>query len=217
MIGFFHIATIGNYKSVIEEIFNSICESGILLEINQLNICIVGNGDVNIKNNEKIIIHRLGDIGLYEFPTLQILENTAQISDDNLFYIHTKGVGTENNECIDDWRKYMIYFIIKKYKKCNEELDKGFDVVGVDWRNEPVGHFSGNFWWTKSSYIKSLPKIKDISQENYPRVLTLRHNAEFWIGMNKEAKIKSLWDCGINQYQRHLHRYESFNYINKDF
>jgi hypothetical protein len=86
-----------------------------------------------------------------------------------------------------------------------------YDACGVDLVDTPQIHFSGNFWWSNSEYIKTLPTIHDLKYKIKP-VLSVRHNCEFWIGMGG-GRLKSLWDSNINVYERHLHRYSNSEYI----
>jgi hypothetical protein len=203
---FFHIATIGSYVSIMNEMVGCINSSGILNNVDFVGLGVVGNGPVTVHSPKFPILYRNADVKKCEFITLKSLQDYCKRNHSSkVLYIHTKGVSTPANPCIDDWRKYMSYFLIEKYKDCISYLDE-FDTVGVDWRTDPVPHFSGNFWWAKGGYIASLPCIEGLSRPDAPHVISVRHNAEFWIGMNK-PKTKILWDCGINQYSRHLHRY----------
>ncbi len=104
----------------------------------------------------------------------------------------------------------MTYFNINKYERCFNILDQ-YDSCGVDLVKEPALHYSGTFWWAKSSYIKKLPIIDEIRFPKTPPILSIRHNGEFWIGMGN-GSLKSLWNSNINVYERHLHRYLKTKY-----
>ena len=51
----------------------------------------------------------------------------------------------------------------------NIELLKTYDAVGCSLHLYPKKHFSGNFWWSKSSYLENLENINDkyLSPEMY--------------------------------------------------
>lgn len=89
------------------------------------------------------------------------------------------------------WNEYFDYFNIEKWQDCVNALDQGYDVAGVNWH--PPSHFSGNIWWAKSHYVRSLPLltaphlINNIKQINFS--FSNRHDAELWIGL-QNAKIK---------------------------
>ena len=202
---YFHIAQIGNYEKVCEEIFDSIIKSGIL-QNSVLYLSILGKNE-NIFNIESETIFKNSNINLGEFPTLEKIKEHSikDIKNYNILYLHTKGVTTPNNLNIDDWRKYMLYFNVTKFKDCIDII-KNNDTCGVDLRKDPVLHYSGNFWWSKSNYLKTLPDFK-----NMPIILSERHKSEFWICSN-QGKHYSMWDCGINQYEKHLYPYKENNY-----
>jgi hypothetical protein len=208
---FLHLATMGEYQRIGSELMDSIKSSGLLLACDELNICIVGDGDFIYVSSEKIKKHKLGRIDEYEFPTLQLIEDT--ITDgDKILYIN--GLGVTNDSIFkQSWRKYLTYFNIVKYNHCTKALDNGYDTCGVDWRTNPLQHYSGNFWWANSSYLKTLPKIQTLNKPNSPRVLTLRHNAEMYIGMNPNVKPRILHQSNISQYERHLFTYDKENYV----
>ncbi len=213
IIVFFHVATIGNYQEVVDEIFNTIMNSELINNVDRIVVSIVGNQYVSFPDHDKIVKEHSFHIDKGEFVTLQRIKDLADESKSNLriLYIHTKGVTTPNNPCIVDWRQYMSHFNIVKSSDCIEKL-KLYDTCGVDFVNDPAPHYSGNFWWANSDYIKILPDIEKISNEDAKAILTIRHNAEFWIGM-VNGKHVSLHNTNINVYERHLHRYLKENYL----
>ena len=208
---FLHIATIGNYQHVVDEIFSYIEKSKN--KFTSIFVNIAGNLDVVIPNISTIkIFSKRSNLEEFEFTTLNKLKDFADscTEETNILYIHTKGVTAANNLCISDWRQYMLYFNIEQSHNALQALLL-HDAVGVDLVEEPVKHFSGNIWWSKSSYISKLPYPKNI-----PCVISERHKCEFWICINKDGKFKSLHNSNINVYQRHLHRFTSDKYENLD-
>lgn len=212
---YFHIATIGKYQDIFDEIYSQIIESNLINQVDSINLCIVGQGDLTIQENDKIKIYQDSDISSGEFFTLDLLKTFSDSVEKNhkILYLHTKGVTTPDNPYIDDWRKYMTYFNVNQYEKCLYSLNQ-YDSCGVDLVSEPALHYSGNFWWANSDYIKTLPSIAQISDPNSEQKATLRHNGEFWIGMGN-GSLKSLWNSNINVYERHLHRYPKVKYLKK--
>lgn len=212
IIVFFHIATIGNYQKIVDEIFDSLTETNLINVADLINVCVVGNGNVNIPKNWNLKINQTSDINIGEFYTLEQIEKHSRqtMTNDKILYIHTKGVTSSNNDCINDWRKYMLYFNVENHHQAIKALEN-YDTYGVDFVNEPVKHYSGNFWWANSNHIKKLPSIEQISKPDAKAILTVRHNAEFWVCMS-DGKHKSAHNSNINVYERHLHRYEKINY-----
>lgn len=127
-----------------------------------------------------------------EADTLKWIRDYAKDNPgDYVLYFHMKGI-TKQNAATEDWRKYMEYFVIERWKDCIAKLDEGYDCCGVMWNSHtPIGewpHFSGNFWWANTSYINTL-------NHEYLE-LTWRYYREFWIGSNPN----------VNQYEFHNSR-----------
>jgi len=212
---YFHLATIGEYQTIYKELINKIIESNLINKINTLFVCIVGDGNLQSIHHDKIENIKVGNIHDFEFPTLEKIENDISSINDNIKILYFNGLGvTGNTPNKKNWRNYLSYFNIILHDECIKSLDD-YDVCGVDWRTNPAPHFSGNFWWSNSNYLKTLPKIDTINKLDSPRVLSLRHNAEMYIGMNKNVNPRILWQSDISQYERHLHMYDESNYIGK--
>jgi hypothetical protein len=120
---------------------------------------------------------------VYEFLTLKALQDYVGQNGDGakVWYIHTKGIMSGNH----GHRLAMEKATIDRHEFCQAVLDE-MDTCGVFWRDAKThgsdyGHYSGNFWWANSAYLKTLPKIADLDLKN-------RYLAEFWIGMGKEHK-----------------------------
>jgi hypothetical protein len=150
-----------------------------------------------IKDYEKIkIVLVTDDPKVDEFAILQILHEDSKKLDAKILYFHAKGTSYpkmhKHFENLQDWRRYMEYFLIYNYKKCIESL-KNHDVCGVNWWDggKYPPHFSGNFWWTKMDYIKKLSKPVPGSWG--------RRDAEFWIGTG-QPRTCNLFSSGINHY-----------------
>ena len=215
---FFHLAIMGNdFQKIHDELITKIVANDLLIICDTFTVCVVGDIDRLTKfENPKVEYFKVGEINDYEFPTLQFIEEEINETDENIKILYINGLGVTNDSIYkQSWRKYLTYFNIIKWEECIKALDNGYDVCGVDWRTDPVPHFSGNFWWANSSYLKTLPKIQTLNKPDSPRVLTLRHNAEMYIGMNKDVKPRILHQSDVSQYSRHLFMYDSENYLNK--
>lgn len=213
---FMHVATVNQYQKVFEEVFESMIDSGLVDEADKINVCAVGNGDLMIPGEENIEVHfdpraeydPRGSIENGEFFTLGKLKEFADTVEENtcILYCHLRGVTSPGNEHISTWRKYLTDWNIGDYKDSLEALSE-YDAVGVDLIEKErwpyADHFSGNFWWANSDYIKTLPSIAQISDPNSEQKATLRHNGEFWIGMGG-GKMKSKHDSDVDICSRHL-------------
>lgn len=200
---FLHICTIGNsYQKIVDEIFFELQTSNIVKDLAAIHVNVAGDRELYLPSWDQIILNpNRSKMEDYEFSTLSQMKLFASKNTGNILYLHTKGASTSNNICIDEWRKYMLYFNVRQYKKALELLEDS-DAVGVDLVNTPVLHFSGNMWWSTSRHITSLPAFEEM-----PVVLSERHKAEFWICNNQTSTYKSLHNSNINVYQRHLTRY----------
>ena len=132
---------------------------------------------------------------------MKLLYTHAVEEDFNVLYIHSKGVTKPWSDCVKDWIDYMLYFNIDKFQTCLELLQE-YDAVGVNLQDKPVLHFSGNFWWSKSSNIR---KLGEITNETY-------HGPEFYITGCKDGKYKGLYISNVNHY---MQRFPSELYTQK--
>lgn len=143
----------------------------------------------------------------HEFPTLNLLRKTCKESVCNVCYYHLRGVTSpQDNLPIIDQRHYMTYFNIERYKDCVDKLNE-YDAVGVDLVDWPFEHFSGNFWWSKSEHINTLPPI----EESITLPGSERHKCEFWI-CSVPGNYYSFHNSGIHPTLRHVNRYEPSKY-----
>ena len=166
---YFHICCLNNWKEIVDKIIFKIKDSGLYDKVDEIRCGILGNYEKYelLKNDPKIkIIGNSPDIKLYECFTINMLYNDALRSTEefNVLYIHSKGLNhNKTNPNVEDWVEYLCYFNIYKYAiNLNKLLE--FDTVGVDLNYDKVIHYSGNFWWSKSSYIK---KLKECTYDCY--------------------------------------------------
>ncbi len=219
---FIHVALIGRYIERLTQYLNLINTSDLYNNVEYIYICCVGNNVFKFdytkydKDNKVNIIYVSTILEDFELPTQQYMYNFCKDHPNyNILYLHTKGVHIEINLCIEDWVSYMIHFCINKWKTCVSELETNVS-VGVDLRDIPTLHYSGNFWWATSNHIVSLPEPYDFSNiQKYPNPINSpRHNQEFWICYDKQIRNHAcLWESNIDCFQRHLHRYNEDKYI----
>ena len=221
---FIHAAVLDKCKERLLQYLDVIYNSGLIDSSEYIFICFVGElpNSVDLddiqKYNYRQNIHILNvsnNLQSYELPTLDYMYTFCRNSPDyNILYLHTKNVGKERNQCIEDQIEYMLHFNVTRWEECVNKLTE-YQTCGVDLRDYPTLHYSGNFWWAKSTHINSLPSPTDFNDlEKYPNPLnSLRHNQEFWICYDKQVNLhNSFWDCGINCYERHLHLYPKEKY-----
>lgn len=214
---FFHICCMGNYDEVSRELIENIQDSGLYEKCSKIFYTILGVPNKEfldwIKSFSKTeCVYESANLKEFEFPTLIKLQEFCKHNDAYVMYFHTKGVSNPEDKDKIKWRKRLAQKTIDEYNICVSFLNKGCDVSGCGWKEHPFNrttavnydlfthsHFSGNFWWSKSSYINQLPdlewvkknykKISKISNLIPPDIDSYRYMCEMWIGMKKGIKV----------------------------
>lgn len=180
IFGYYHVCAINGYEKVVEEQIADLINSGLYRAAEKIYVTVCGEHTdkacvlfSGLKKFELCII----DDDRYEFPSIELLQSDCD-SDEKMwiFYIHTKGVSYLDGRG-DYWRQFMMYFNVEKWKDCIQKLRDGHETVGIkllEAKSHYPKHYSGNFWWATSEYIKRLPKVSELNQQD-------RFQAEFWI------------------------------------
>jgi hypothetical protein len=191
---FYHMYQINNWQDIFKEHLELLNNSGLIDNIEFVHLGINGeyvyNGD-----NKKISCVINKDQHLEEGSTLKSLYSFANENPGyKILYIHSKGV-TNNSKPVEDWRNYMNYFMIEKWKECVKYLEH-YDSVGCNLSKEHsygnYPHYSGNFWWANADYINKL---------NYSYLDdSFRFMREFWIGSGN-GKMYEIHNSNVNHYK----------------
>jgi hypothetical protein len=192
---YFHICCINNWKQIFSKLIFKIKNSGLYNIIKEIRCVILGEYDNSINDPKINIILQSTDINLAEKITINNLFNDSVNNDEEFYvlYIHTKGIKHFNGKFeknVDDWVEYMSYFNIYNFNLCLNEL-KNYSAVGVNLQisNDYPLHYSGNFWWSKSSHIRKLKLIED----------NFYNSSEFWVTSINE-NYKTLWNSNTHHY-----------------
>lgn len=109
--------------------------------------------------------------------------------DFNLFRFHTKGLYQRTFPhwpVAEQWNQYYDYWNIERWENCVSAISGDYDAAGVNWHLP--SHFSGNIWWAKSRYVKTLPLLPlphlVNCQKNIKYAYSNRHDAELWVGLS---------------------------------
>jgi len=188
IIGYIHVCQIGNWQKSFDMIMTAAKSSGLYDATQEIRVGVVNKvtGIIPDKrfNDPKIVIVANGPASDYERTTLVHMRNYAN-SDPccQYWYCHTKGIRffDSSNEfekkCVISWINLMIHWNIIHWEKASNKL-LSHDTFGCDFTHNPTEHYSGNFWWANSHYIRTLPyKIG----ENYcdPEFWLLRRGSEY--------------------------------------
>jgi hypothetical protein len=159
--------------------------SGLYDRADQIYIGSVGSDLNSLKKflarySKPVLKVHYEDIKCYEFQTLEYLYQKSQ--KDNHFigvYFHTKGVSWPGHEGGAHWRDYMNYYNITRWRDAFTKVNGSYDTCGVkliDGSRPPAyrQHYSGNFFWFKSAYIKKLKSPLTLN-------LSDRYSAEMWV------------------------------------
>jgi hypothetical protein len=194
---FFHICFINNWVDVVNKLFDKIKSSGLYDKVDGIYCGVLGdknNLSHPLFSDPKVnMLYHSENMTFFERPTLYYLHELSKKSDFNVLYIHSKGIqhnGT--NPCVEDWVDYLTYFNITRFQDCLKRLESS-NVVGVNLQKEEyaeIYHFSGNFWWSKSSYIRKLNPNIDPSYTG----------PEYWITTGKDGMFSSLFNSYVNHY-----------------
>ena len=160
---YYHIYTIDGVEFIINEQLNLIKKHFDFPYILNVGISIADENK-SISNILDILDKsKIRDIRAkgHEFVTLDLIEKDKEKFGDSdyILYIHTKGASKQGNQNVISWRQLMNYFNIEKCKNIFKIFEKtSYNTYGVlltDVGNFKL-HYSGNFWWVKASYLKTI-------------------------------------------------------------
>jgi hypothetical protein len=207
--GVIHVCQIGDWKRSLTMILNELKSSGLYDITENIDFCIVSNEKVDTSFQiSKTTCRFMGPTHLYERPALLHLRSLAETDSEEVYYwyVHTKGLrwfGTDKEDNVVDWIKLLLYWNITQWEKAVQSLDNGYDTYGCNQYQDSVhpSHYSGNFWWSRSSYLKTLPSIIG---PNY-------NDPEFWI-VNPTTKLYCVFRSGLEGMGHYTSRYSSKHY-----
>lgn len=206
---------------ILDHLIDNLTSSNLINELD--NIFIINTGvpiEIQHFSNEKIkIIHFSDDILLAENVTINIVHSFSEQNPDcDILYLYTKGVthyfNEENYKKVKHWVDLMLHFLVTNYKFCFELLND-YNCLGCNYINQENNHhFSGNFWWSNTNYLKTLKKVSEIySEMNFH---LHRHQSEKFLLSNMEqAKYYCLFHSNINHYEAVFPK-EKYNHYNYD-
>ena len=181
---FYHMYCVNDCIERFTRTYNKIHNSGLINLCSNINVFLVGDTklnkyatQINYYPKVKSLCYSSETFG--EMNTIKSIYEFCQTApDSHILYLHGKGASRGNNPNIKAWVSYMEYFLIENYQLCVNNLKK-YDTVGVEFHNIPKKHYSGNFWWANSSYIK---QIKSFNEGLKTSTITdPRWYCEFWL------------------------------------
>jgi len=190
---YLHICALNNWKEIVTKLFDRIRSSGLYDKIDELRYSLLGDcsclSDEIFKDPKFVNILYAPQMDLYESVTINKIYYAAKEEEFNVLYLHSKGVSYNGqDQRILKWVEYLTYFNIDRYADCLEQLKEN-DVVGVNIYNYIMLHYSGNFWWTKSSYINRSTQFCIHYTYNAP---------EYWITLSRDGSYINLFHLEDN-------------------
>ena len=88
----------------------------------------------------------------------------------------------------------MLHFLVEKHSECINKLNEGFSTIGCNYHsgNDSIPkHFSGNFWWSKSTYINKLHLLNENTGN--------RAYAEFWL-FTENPLYYNIYSSNVDHY-----------------
>jgi hypothetical protein len=168
--GVYFICCINNYLEVVEEQL-SVLEKGLLNKTKKLIIFITkyenNNTELNNllqkfnKDNKFILVTSTQN--LFEKFAINNYKKYINDIDYYIYYFHTKGIKPHDNpsrHIFASRRKLLNFYTLEKYE-INIKLLEKYDAVGCSLSLYPKKHFSGNFWWSKSTNVSNLPDVNN--------------------------------------------------------
>ena len=186
-----NIENVGTYR--LDYLVNKLNSTKCVDVFDKIYILNIGLPIENIYGNKFEIINYSDNIFLYENPTINFIKNFSEKNANSyILYIHTKGVSFHpSNTKENDWIDFMLYFLVEQSKICISILDNNYETIGCNYskdidrtvdgwnRDDPhryPSHYSGNFWWANSNYLRTLPLLSIDNPE--------RMAPEFWLFKN---------------------------------
>ena len=174
---FIHLCNYGdNWKTIISSQIIQIIKSGLYAKCEHIFYgCSCDNCEeelkIFLKNYKKISKLPPQPNYVHENMTINHLLKFSKQQRENvhILYLHSKGV-TGRSVHQNYWRDYMMNYNINMWEVCVNLLNNNYNTVGVNYNNIFISyntpHYSGNFWWGRSDYIKKLDYIDESNFNN---------------------------------------------------
>ena len=200
---YYHVFATGDWREIVSDQVTKISFSGLYDMADSINCFVLADDHHTIRKVSSLFADwgekykvRATDVDNSSYERFTLLKMQEMMApDEKALYLHSKGVTYDKNDRhalnVYWWRTYLEYFLIKEHATCVKLLDH-YDSVGVNLKELAGNHYSGNFWWVRGDYFKTLPtSIGDdyLAPEHY----LLQNHPNI-------TKAYSLWQSPIDHY-----------------
>jgi hypothetical protein len=207
---YYHIYATDGVESIIDEQLNLIKKHFDFPYILNVGIALANQNQSISHIFDKIKNIRDVRASGNEFVTLDLIQKDKNKFGDSdyILYLHTKGASKQNNagyNSIISWRHLMNYYNIELNKKVFNIFEKtNYNTYGVllgkagNWKI-----YSGNFWWIKASYLKTI-EMDGVKRNRYNAEVDFIQNGIDWkpySPYNREGENHYLIDFKREEYQ----------------
>jgi hypothetical protein len=179
---YIHVAIMNTWEALLSELLEDIRISQLDRNAEITLVSVGGNlGDYSGCR----VINTGKPLSDYEHPTIDLLHSEVG-ENENIMYCHLKGVSRPDSLGHRAWRRELIDFNIIDWQSRISHLQARYTSgarvtqggAGNSWDYVPAHkHYSGNFWWARSDFLKMLPP-----PEKFRLAYPNRFAAEAWIG-----------------------------------
>jgi len=127
-----------------------------------------------------------------EATTMHHIQELVHSTNEEFYvmYLSHKGVTHDLNDLVQiNWRSYMQYWNVEKWKECVNKLDGGYETCGASFlttMTEICPFYAGNVFWAKASYLRRCRRLKTPPENNYQPQFDNqghhRYDLEYWHG-----------------------------------
>lgn len=203
---------LGNAVNIVRGQMEQAKESGLLDAAAEFHVGINGGDESRevasrvLPQSAQIVMHGLQCKN--ECRTIRLLEEWLPGHEDwYVLYFHAKGATHPAGDGFTGtWRACMMRHCVQNWRQCVNDLDEGYEAVGVHWMvppATPVGQhiFAGTFFFAKASFLATLPSIMERDRIKLSGIDSAdsRYEAEVWIGNGPRLpKVKDYHGPGWN-------------------
>lgn len=167
IIVYLHLCQEGPWQHIFDIIMNAMRSSGLYDACIEIRVGIVNNAGYIMPdsrfNDPKIVLVVHAPSDRYERATLEHMREYSKNEETQYVYMHSKGISHINgpnqhtSNCVMDWLKLLLHWNVTHWVNASNNLMK-HDIYGCEYSSVPNNHYSGNFWWANSGYIRTLPE-----------------------------------------------------------